>query len=239
MPRARPWPATSGGPPGPRSESADASRSDLSGGRTPVDLFHRLARAEPRTWPWKDVEVFFADERCVAPLSADSNFGSAWVEFLSKVPIPRRRIHRLRGELAPPSEAARRYGRLLGTIPRAGTGEPRFDSVLLGIGADGHTASLFPGSPAVRERRATVVPVSGSPLPPFVPRLTLTPSALSSAREVCFLIAGGDKADALKRIFQAGPGGDPLCPASCIVPDGPTAWYLDRAAATRLPSSPA
>ncbi len=222
-------------------ESARASARErgrfslvLSGGRTPVDLFHRLGRSGPRSWPWRDVEVFFADERCVPARSADSNFGSAWNAFLSRVPIPRRRVHRMRGELAPPSEAARRYGRLLGAMPRPGTGEPRFDAVLLGIGPDGHTASLFPDSPAVREPRAAVVPVVRSPVPPFVPRLTLTPAALSSAREVCFLVAGNDKAGALDRTFRASSRGDPRSPASCIRPDGPTTWFLDRAAAGRL-----
>jgi len=205
----------------------------ISGGRTPVGLFARLAGADGRRFPWSDTEVFFADERCVPPHHPDSNFRSAWESFLSRVPVRRSRVHRMRGELRPPSLAAARYARTLGA---GAPSSPRFDLVLLGIGPDGHTASLFPGSPAVTEVRRPVVAVPRAGQPPYVPRLTLTPPALSSAREVCFLVAGADKSDAVTGIFRARPPGDPRFPASCVQPASPPVWFLDRAAAEGLPS---
>ncbi|MGC2359102.1 MAG: 6-phosphogluconolactonase, partial [Thermoplasmata archaeon] len=177
----------------------------MSGGRTPLGLFRRWGEAEGRRLPWAKTDVYFADERCVPPDHPDSNFGVAWTTFLSRVPIARRRIHRMRGELRPPSQAAARYAREIGPLP----GSPRFDLVLLGIGPDGHTASLFPGRRAVREMRRTVVAVPRAGQPPYVARLTLTPPALSSARDVFFLVAGPDKAAPLSRIFRSGPRGDP------------------------------
>jgi 6-phosphogluconolactonase len=204
----------------------------ISGGRTPVGLYARLAGPEGRRIPWAATEVYFADERCVPPDHPDSNFRSAWESFLSRVPIPRRQVHRMRGELRPASEAAARYARSLGA---ADGGTPRFDVVLLGIGPDGHTASLFPGGPALRESHRPVVAVRRSGQPPFVPRLTLTPPALSSAREVCFLVAGSDKADALSGTFRSRARGDPRFPASLVRPATPPVWFLDRAAARGLP----
>ncbi len=211
----------------------------LSGGRTPLGLFRRLARHRGGGWPWRATEVFFADERCVPPHGPESNFGAAWAELLAHVPVPRHQVHRLRGELRPPSLAATRYARRIGPLgPRRGPSAPRFDLVLLGIGPDGHTASVFPRSPAVREVRRSVVAVARPGLPPFVPRLTLTPPALSSAREVCFLVAGSDKVGAVAGIFRAGTRGDPRYPASCVRPPGLSVWYLDRAAAAGLPDLP-
>ena len=207
----------------------------LSGGRTPVELYRLLGTRYRRTFPWAFTEVFFADERCVGPRHPDSNFGSVWATLLSRVPIARPRIHRLRGELHPPSEAARQYARLLGPIPPASSrAPPRFDLVLLGIGADGHTASLFPGDPAVDDRRHTVRAVRRAGQPPFVPRLTLTLPALSSGREVWFLVAGSDKAEVVRGVLRSGPKGTDRYPASRVRPPGPTRWFLDREAAAGL-----
>lgn len=206
----------------------------LSGGRTPLPLFRRLARGGGSGIPWRATDVFFADERCVPPDHPDSNFRQAWEALLSRVPIDRRRVHRLRGELRPISVAAARYARLVGRARVGGPSAPRFDLVMLGIGPDGHTASLFPGSPAVEERRRSVVAVRRSGLAPFVARLTLTPPALASARDVCFLVAGDDKSSVLAAILSAGPDGDPALPASRIRPPHPPTWYLDRAAAAEL-----
>jgi 6-phosphogluconolactonase len=210
----------------------------ISGGKTPAGLYERWGTTDRRRFPWARTEVFFADERCVPPTAAESNFGAAWHAFLSRVPIPRHRIHRLRGELKPPSLAARRYARLVGPVGVvASPPTPRFDVVLLGIGPDGHTASLFPGSPAVQEARRAVVDVARSGLAPFVPRLTLTPPALSAAREVYFLVAGTDKADAVAGIFRAKPSGDLRFPASLVRPPEESVWFLDRDAAELLPSA--
>jgi len=210
----------------------------LSGGHTPLELFRLLATRYRRTFPWAATEVFFADERCVAPRHPESNFGSAWASLLSRVPIPRARIHRIRGELRPPSEAAARYARILGPLPSSpAPGHPRFDLVLLGVGPDGHTASLFPGDPAVEDRHHTVVAVRRAGQAPFVPRLTLTVATLSAAGEVWFLVAGADKADAIAGIFRSGPNGTVRFPASQVHPPGPTRWFLDRQAASGLSSA--
>jgi 6-phosphogluconolactonase len=224
-----------------RADGAVAARGRfswvISGGRTPRALFAMLAGDRGKPFPWPRTEVFFADERCVSPRSAESNFRAAWDAFLARVPIPRRQVHRIRGELRPASVAAARYARRVGPLPcTRDRGDPLFDLVLLGIGPDGHTASLFPGQAAVRETRRTVVAVPRAGLAPFVPRITLTPPALSSAREVCYLVAGADKATALGRIFRAGPAGDVRLPASRIHPPGPTLWFLDRAAASGIPA---
>jgi 6-phosphogluconolactonase len=223
-----------------RADEAVAERGRfslvISGGKTPLPLFALLAGPDRDRLPWSRTEVFFADERCVNPSDPESNFGGAWATLLSKVPIDRRRVHRARGEVRPIADAARRYERSVGALPDLGAGEsPLFDVVLLGIGPDGHTASLFPGRAAVRERRRSVVAVPRAGQPPYVPRLTLTAPALSSARDVWFLIAGADKAAVLARIFRA--DSDPRLPASCVRPPGPSSWYVDRAAAERLSSA--
>ncbi len=210
----------------------------ISGGKTPLGLYTSLAGRYRDRMPWADTELFFADERCVPPRNETSNFGAAWRTFLSSVPIPRTRVHRMRGELRPIRDAARRYARVIGDLPdpRAG-GRPRFDTVLLGIGPDGHTASLFPGQPAVHERVASVVAVAHAGQPPKVPRLTLTLPALTSASSVWFLVAGDDKAPALRRIFRDGGGAGPRLPAALVQPASPSEWFVDAAAATGIPAS--
>lgn len=207
----------------------------ISGGRTPLPLFRLLAGPAGRRLPWGSTEVFFADERCVPPRHPDSNFGAAWSALLGRVPIPRANVHRMRGEVRPISAAAARYARHVGSLPaRPDPSSARFDLVLLGLGPDGHTASLFPGEPALREERRAVVPVRRSPVPPRIPRLTLTVPALSSARQIRFLVDGADKADAVRDTLRAVPGGDGRFPASLLSPVVPTEWFLDRAAARLL-----
>jgi 6-phosphogluconolactonase len=208
----------------------------LSGGRTPLPLFRLLGGSRRAEMPWAETEVFFADERCVPPRHPESNFGSAWGAFLSKVPIARRRVHRMRGELRPPSRAASDYARRLGPLPGPGA-RPWFDAVLLGIGPDGHTASLFPGAPGLRERRRAVIAVRHAGQPPYVPRLTLTLPALRSSGEVLFLVAGRDKAPALREIFRASPRGSLRWPPSLVRSRGTVRWFLDRDAASALPKS--
>jgi 6-phosphogluconolactonase len=210
----------------------------ISGGRTPLPLFHVLAGPRGRALPWGRTEVFFADERCVPPDHPDSNFGAAWAALLSKVPIARSRVHRMRGELRPPARGATDYARLLGPLPHPRSPEAdRFDLVLLGIGPDGHTASLFPGSPAVRDRRRTVVAVLRAGRPPFVPRLTMTLGTLSSSREVLFLVSGRDKAPALRAILLSSARGNMRWPASQVRPTGLVRWFVDRPAAVALPTT--
>lgn len=203
----------------------------LAGGSTPQPLYLSLTSRSGKGVPWENTEVFFGDERCVPPSNPSSNFGAAWEAMLSKVPVPRSRIHRMRGELRPPAEAARRYSRRVGSIG----GSPRFDLVLLGLGPDGHTASLFPGSPALRATDRSVVAVARAGRPPYVPRITLTFPALASSREVWFLVGGEDKAEAVGNVLRASAAGDPHWPASMVRSHGRVRWFLDRAAAARLP----
>lgn len=211
----------------------------LSGGRTPQRLYQLLAQRYRETVPWNAVEIFFGDERCVPPRNPESNYGMARDALLSQVTVSRRRVHRMPGELRPPSRAAERYASVIGRLPSsADPSDARFDLVLLGVGPDGHTASLFPGAPALRERRRSVVAVSRPGQPPFVPRLTMTVAALGSAREVCFLVSGEEKAAAVAAVLGTSPEGDPQLPASLVRAVGSTTWFLDRAAARDLGPPP-
>jgi 6-phosphogluconolactonase len=202
----------------------------LSGGSTPGLLYERLARR--RALPWSRVHVFWGDERVVPPGHPDSNFGAAERTLLSRVPLPRANVHRVPTETHGPAVAARVYEDELrsffATPPR---GFPRFDLVLLGLGADGHTASLFPGNEALREEERLV-------LAPLVPslggyRITLTLPVINNARSVVFLVSGEGKAGILARVLE-GSGGEEL-PARLVRPhDGELLWLVDRAAASGL-----
>jgi len=205
----------------------------LSGGSTPLPLYRRLATRYRREIDWSRADVYFGDERCVGPRSPESNYASARAALLSRLPVPTRRVHRIRGELRPPSAAAWEYARTIGPVRTQGKA-PRFDVVLLGLGPDGHTASLFPGAPALRVRSRSVVSVRRSPTPPHVPRVTLTVPALVSARHVWFLVSGEEKAGAVARtVGRRRDPGHPT-PAGRLVESTPTEWFLDRAAAREL-----
>jgi len=203
----------------------------LAGGNTPKGAYALLAE-EPRRSQvdWGRVRVFFSDERCVPPDDPQSNFGMAQRTLLSNVPIPAAHVHRMRGEL-PPEEAASAYADVLREV----LGEdPVFDLVMLGLGADGHTASLFPGTPVVGERRLLVAA-------PFVPqlgthRLTLTPRVINNARRVVIAAAGWEKAEALRRALD-GPFDPNVTPVQVVQPvSGELTWLVDEAAASRLSS---
>lgn len=157
----------------------------LAGGRTPQAVYARLARAN---YDWSSVDVFFGDERCVPPDHPASNFRMADESLLSKVPA---RVHRMRGETC---DAAGYEAELRAVF---GTGVPRFDLVFLGMGADGHTASLFPGDRALEETDRLVVKVAR----PDHPRLTLTIPVLSAAELAVFLVSGPDKRKVLGRVL--------------------------------------
>jgi len=205
----------------------------LAGGGTPRDTYARLA-APPfsERMPWDRTSVFFGDERCVPPDHPESNYHMANETLLSKVPIPPDRIFRMRGEAENPEDAAADYARTLTTVfatPRGGL--PQFDLVLLGMGLDGHTASLFPGSPAVKEIFRTVVAVHAAAA--SIPqRLTLTLRPINAAARVMFLVAGAEKAKVVKAILRDGA----MLPAGLVRPtDGALTWLVDRAAAALLP----
>lgn len=205
----------------------------LSGGGTPLALYRLLADpAEP--WraaiDWPRVHACFGDERCVPPDHPDSNHGQADAALLRRVPLAA--VLRIEGE-RPPEEAARRYEAALARLPGAGPGRPpRLDLVLLGLGADGHTASLFPGSPALDERARWVAA-------PWVPavgahRVTLTYPALDAARRVLFLVEGARKRAALVKLLAPGPPRPDAIPAARVRPaSGGVEVIADRAALGR------
>jgi 6-phosphogluconolactonase len=197
----------------------------LAGGSTPKALYELLATGYRDALDWSMVHAFFGDERTVPPDHEDSNYRMAREALLSRVPVGS--VHRMRGEL-PPREAAALYEEEL----RSFFGdEPDFDLVLLGIGEDGHTASLFPRTPAldVRDRWVVENPVEKL----RTTRITLTLPAINGAREVVFLVAGEGKAGALREILE-GDADPSEYPAKLVQPTSVPIWMVDRAAANRL-----
>ncbi len=205
----------------------------LSGGATPQGLYARLA-AEPfrSRVDWGRVRVFWGDERCVPPDRPDSNYRLAQELLLSRVPIRPENIYRMRGEAADQDLAAAEYAGELQTAFGLKRGEPPcFDLILLGMGADGHTASLFPHSPALREMTRLAVAVYVEAVKGY--RLTLTLPVLNNAAGVLFLVSGSDKAGRLRSVLTGKPSPD--APASLVRPErGTLHWIVDRAAATGL-----
>ena len=203
----------------------------LSGGETPRALYRRLAETADADEPdWSCVHLCFGDERMVHPDDPASNYGMVRDELIAHVPIPAGNVRRIRGE-RPPGVAAREYAADLGgLIARTGG---KLDVVLLGLGEDGHTASLFPGTDAVRERTQPVVAVQAA----VGPRVTITLPVINAAREVIFLVEGGAKADIVRRVLEPAPGEQPL-PASLVDPAGSAPlWMMDAAAASLLHSA--
>jgi len=202
-----------------RSAVAERGRFSLalSGGATPGRYFELLAQEE---LPWDQVHVFWADERLVSPDSPDSNFRLAQERLLARAPIPEGNVHPMAGGDFPPLEAAAAYEAEL----RAFFGHeafPAFDVIHLGLGGDGHTASLFPGQPALSERQRWVVPVNYAGASPPVTRLTLTLPVLNAARLAFFLVSGPDKARLAREILT---GGDEGRPAGLVRPAGKLFW---------------
>jgi len=208
----------------------------LSGGSTPRRLFALLADGrEPfrDRIDWRAVHLFWGDERHVPPDHPESNFRMTRETLLDAVPIPAENIHRIRGEEPDAARAAALYEDELRAFF---SGSPRFDLVLLGLGPDAHTASLFPGTDAVRERERWVVAPWVEKLAAF--RITLTPAVLNRAATVIFLVQGEEKAGALRAVFEGEREGerDPdRWPAQVIRPEsGEVLWLVDRAAASGL-----
>ena len=202
----------------------------LTGGSGPVEAYRMLAEEPLRSRvPWEGVHLFWGDERCVPPGHARSNFGMADAAFVSRVPIPPENVHRMHGEL-PPERGAAEYAEELAAF--FGAGGPRFDLVHLGVGPDGHVASLFPFSGPLRERGRTVATALHRPL--GEPRLTLTLPVLNAARRVELPVHGADKADIVSMVLRGPP--DPFrIPAQFVRPaEGEMVWMVDAAAAGRL-----
>ena len=182
--------------------------------------------------PWSRVELFWGDERPVPPEHPDSNYGSAVRGLLSRAHVPAEGIHRIRGEVHPAEAAAAYADELRRVFALAPDGVPRFDLILLGMGPDAHTASLFPGSDAVDERRRLVAAPWVEQLGTH--RITLTPPVLNAARALIFLLVGADKGEALRDVLE-GPVEPRLRPAQVVQPtDGEVLWLVDRAAARLL-----
>jgi 6-phosphogluconolactonase len=195
-------------------------RIALSGGSGPKRAYELAAELEP---DWSRTEVWWGDERCVPPDDERSNYRMAKEALLDRLSVPPAAVHRIEGELDPP-EAAHRYDRALQDV--------RLDLNLLGIGPDGHTASLFPNAPTLDERDRLAVAAEPG-LEPFVPRVTLTVPANSAAAHVLFVVTGAAKADAARRAFGEPP--DPGTPASLVRSEsGRTTAILDAEAASRL-----
>ena len=201
----------------------------LTGGRTPEGLYHLLATEPYRSRiPWEDTHWFWGDERFVAHDDVRNNARMAIDALLSRVPVPARNIHRIRTDVPGPAESARLYEGALrefhGGRP-LDSGEPLFTLVLMGMGSDGHTASLYAGDPVLDEKRHWVAPVAEAKLEPFVPRVTLTYPALASTQEMLFVVGGSDKREAIARIER----GEPL-PAARATSRGELVWLIERSA---------
>ncbi|MCG3205184.1 MAG: 6-phosphogluconolactonase [Elusimicrobia bacterium] len=206
----------------------------LCGGRTPQWVFPKIAEAYYRERiDWKNVLIFWGDERCVPPDHKDSNYKLAKDLMLSKVPVPAENIYRMAGEMTSPHEAARAYETQLKNIFKYDRPFPKFDLIWLGMGEDGHTASLFPGTSALEETEKWVVGHHVERLSSN--RLTLTIPVINNARRVVVLCPGESKAPVLRDLFH------PLAsknryPIQRVHPTGgELIWLLDKAAATKLP----
>lgn len=211
-------------------EKAPTATLAVSGGRTPVGMLDSLAAGGDVDWA--RVHLFFTDERAVAPTHEDSNYGMTLKRLIEPAGIPAENVHRVHGEVSP-HEAARRYLHDIRSFFDLGMEEiPQFDVIHLGVGADGHTASLFPGEPYIENRVSVAAAVYAEPRLQW--RITLLPGVILAARNRIVLAHGSDKEEPLWRAWFGEL--DPLmCPAQLIAREAQGAeWYLDAAAAARL-----
>lgn len=205
----------------------------LSGGNTPRVFHQQLVQHYRDLIPWERVQFFWSDERCVPPDHPDSNYRMAVETLLSQIKVPAENIHRMPGERADYDAAAANYEAELRQV----FGLPpdvllRFDLILLGMGSDGHTASLFPGSAALHEQQKLVAANFAPKLNAH--RLTFTYPLINAARQIMFLVAGQDKAEPLRDVLS-GQVSIEERPAVGVRPtDGETLWLVDRAAASLL-----
>jgi 6-phosphogluconolactonase len=199
----------------------------LSGGSTPRAAYQHLAARCP---PWARVDFFFGDERIVPPDADGSNYRMAREALLDRIPLDDDQVHRIEGELSPEEAAARAEADLRASV----TGEPapQLDLILLGMGPDGHTASLFPGAPELEETERLMVPVHRPEMPqPW--RVSMTVPVLNAGRRVLVIVGGAEKAPMVPRAIE----GDPSIPAGRLDPAGEFTWILTQDAAAQLPPS--
>ncbi|EFP96410.1 6-phosphogluconolactonase [Vibrio caribbeanicus] len=213
------------------SNMGRAVHISLSGGSTPKMLFKLLASEQyAKAVQWKNLHFWWGDERCVAPDNKDSNYGEANELLFSKVDIPLENIHRIRGEDEPSIEVKRFSEEMLNIIP-SDNGTPIFDWILLGVGADGHTASLFPNQTNYEDTNLSVLashPESGQV------RVSKTAKVLESAKRISYLVLGSGKADIVKEINSVPDYTLPYPAAKIKAKSGLTEWYLDADAAAKI-----
>jgi len=205
----------------------------LSGGTTPALFFKYLAEPTYQNKvPWEHVHFFWGDERCVPPDHPESNYGMTRRNLLNQIPLPQPNIHRIRAEENPFEEVNRYSEEIENTVPKNKTNWPQFDWIFLGLGNDGHTASIFPGSDVLTEGSNICAlathPISGQQ------RITLTLPVINNAKRISFLVSGESKAPIVAGILQDKEGSK-LLPAAHVQPeDGILEWYMDRPAAALI-----
>jgi 6-phosphogluconolactonase len=213
----------------------------LSGGSTPKTLYHTIRSPEWNSrFDWSHIVFLFGDERCVEPDNPDSNFGMAQRELFQPLNMPQDHVHRMKGEYPDPVAAAEEYEKTLRDVTACpAPAVPRIDLILLGLGNDGHTASLFPGTAALQEQ-SKLVTVGQAPTGARH-RLTLTLGVLNRAAVVLFIVTGAGKSEMVRRVIEPESKADRSLPAARVSPEtGRLIWLLDQAAAqylTRKPSN--
>ncbi|UCG25691.1 MAG: 6-phosphogluconolactonase [Chloroflexota bacterium] len=206
----------------------------LSGGSTPAPVYRMLAGpGYVGRLPWLATHLFWGDERCVPPDDPGSNYGQARRLLLGQVPMPEEQIHRIKGELGP-DDAATEYRALLAELAGDGLAWPRMDLAIMGLGSDGHTASLFPGPAAPDENHLAAIGVSAEYDGRPAQRVTLTPPVFNIARNVLFLVTGAKKTEAVKAVLGGGADSERWPAARIKLDSGRLLWYLDRPAATLI-----
>lgn len=209
-------------------EASGTASVALSGGQTPVKVYKKLSQSPwIQTVPWDKINWFWVDERWVPAEHEESNFGLAWKQLLSQVPVSPNQIFPIPTEAAGPEQAAVEYEKVLRKHISV-TEKGSFDLVLLGMGTDGHTASLFPGSLLLAERQRWVSPATAPT--GIKQRVTLTLPLLNSAKNQLVLVNGAEKKDLIKQLLYSGEN-NPTLPAGRLKCTGQTFWLLDAAAA--------
>lgn len=204
----------------------------LTGGKTPRRLYELLASPPfVNEIPWPSVHIFWGDERCVPPDHPESNYYLAYELLLKNITLPKRNIHRISTEDVSPAESAQMYQEEIVRFFRSErlsfqATVPQFDLILLGIGADGHTASLFPGSPLLNERNKLVAAVEKPAGTPAVPRVTFTLPLLNHGKRILFLAGGREKLGIMRKIQESREVGRLSYPAALVVPDGRLDWFV-------------
>jgi 6-phosphogluconolactonase len=212
----------------------------LSGGNTPHRLYELLSQGPfARDLPWPYTHFFWGDERCVPADHPDSNYGLAYRSLLSKIPLPETNVHRIPAEMGTGPEMALEYEKEIWTFFQQPDRKknlvnpdikikaiPSFDLILLGVGKDGHTASLFPGDPALREKEHLTAYVPKPGLAPEFPRITMTLPLINQADAVLFLVSGAEKKEVIEAILHEPDAGRYRYPAAQVNPKGKIFWFI-------------